>query len=50
MFQKVLEQLPPRKIETLTFTRGQFFPGAIAWLPPNPKTDPNLDQNPKPNR
>ena len=26
--------------------QGSIFSGAIAWLPPNPKTDPNLDQNP----
>ena len=28
---------------------GQFFSGAIVWLPPNPKTKPDLDPNPNPN-
>ena len=36
--------------QTLTLTKGQFSSGAIAWLPPNPKTNPNLDPNPNPNR
>ena len=36
--------------QTLTLTRVQFSSGAIIWLPPpNPKTNPNLDQNPNPN-
>ena len=35
---------------TQTLTRGQFFSGAIVWLPHNPKTNPNFDQNPNPNR
>ena len=36
-------------IKTLTVTRGQFPSGAIVWLPPNPKTNSNLDRNPNPN-
>ena len=36
--------------KTLTLTGGQFFPGTIVWLSLNPKTNPNFDQNPKPNR
>ena len=35
--------------QTLTLTRGQFFSGAVVWLPRNPKTNPNLDQNPNSN-
>ena len=31
--------------QTLTLTRGQFFLGTIVWLPPNPKTTPDLHQN-----
>ena len=53
----VLEQVPLRKIAptpnlTLSriLTRGQFSSGAIVWLPPNPKTNPNLDRNPNSNR
>ena len=30
--------------------RGQSSSGAIAWLPPNPKTNLDLDPNPNPNR
>ena len=42
----------PRLIlsQTLALTEGQFSSRAIAWLPPNPKTNPNLDPNPNPNR
>ena len=42
----------PRLIlsQTLALTDGQFSSRAIAWLPPNPKTNPNLDPNPNPNR
>ena len=36
--------------QTLTLTRGQFFSGAVVWLLPKPKTNPDLDQNPNPNR
>ena len=36
--------------QPLTLTRGQFFFGAIVWLPSNPKTNPNLDQSPNPKR
>ena len=36
--------------QTLTLTGGQFFSGAIVSLPPNPKTNPDLDPNPNPNR
>ena len=52
----VLGQLPPRKIapnpkltlaQTLTLSGGQFSLEAIVWLPPNWKTKPNLDPNPK---
>ena len=55
----VLGQLPRGKLpptpkltltQSLTLTRGQFSFGAIVWLPPNPKTNPNLDRNPNPNR
>ena len=50
----VLGQLPPipklTLTQTLTLTRGQFSSGAIVWLPLNPKTNPNLDRNPNPNR
>ena len=57
----VLGQLPPRKIaprnsktnpdpNTLTLSLGQLSSGAIFWLHPNPKTNPNLDPNPNPNR
>ena len=35
--------------KTLTLTRGQFPSGAIVWLPPNTKTNSNLDRNPNPN-
>ena len=51
--------IAPRKIApnpksnpypNLNLTRGQFSSGAIAWLPPNPKTNLNLDQNANPNR
>ena len=35
---------------TLTLTGGQHFSGAIVWLLPIPKTFPNLDPNPNPNR
>ena len=34
--------------QTLTLTGDQFSLGAIVWLPPNPKTNPNLDPNPQP--
>ena len=54
----VLGQLPPRKTapipktltQPLTLTGGQFSSGAIVWLPPNRKINPNLDPNPNPNR
>ena len=36
--------------QTLTLTGGQFSLGAIVWLPPNPKTNPDLDSNPNSNR
>ena len=36
--------------QTLTLTEGQFSLGAIVWFPPNPKINPDLDPNPKPNR
>ena len=42
------ENYPPTP--KLTLTRGQFFPEAIFSLPPNPKTNLNLDQNPNPNQ
>ena len=34
--------------QPLALTRSQIFSGAIFWLPPNPKTNPNLDRNPNP--
>ena len=46
MFQKVLGQLPPRKIETLTFTRGQFFPGQLPGCPPTLKLTLTLTKTP----
>ena len=55
----VLEQLPRRKIAPNFKTnlnpnpnpnRGYFSSGAIVWLPPNPKINPNLDPNPNPNQ
>ena len=36
--------------QTLTLTMGRFSSEAIVYLPPNPKTNPNLDQNPTINR
>ena len=36
--------------QTLTLTRGQFSLGAIVWLSPNPKTNPDLDPIPNLNR
>ena len=42
------ENYPPTP--KLTLTRGQFFPEAIFSLPPNPKTNLNLDQNPNRNQ
>ena len=52
--------MPQRKIapptpkltltQSLTLTGGQFSSGAIVWLHPNPKTNPNLDPNPNPKR
>ena len=45
--------LPTPKLtltQTLTLTRGHFCSVATVWLPPNPKTNPNLDRNPSPNR
>ena len=52
--QTVLGQLPPTPkltlTQTLTLNVGQFFSEAIVWLPPNPKTNPNLDRNHNPNR
>ena len=48
------ENCPPTSkqtlTQTLTPTRDLFCPGTIFWLPPNPKSDPNLDPNPNPNR
>ena len=35
-------------IQLLTLTGGQFSLGAIVCLPPNPKTNPNLEPNPNP--
>ena len=35
--------------QTPTVTREQFTSGAIVWLSPNPKTNPNLDRYPNPN-
>ena len=35
--------------QTLTLTGGQFFSGAIIWLPVNPNINPHLDPNPNPN-
>ena len=55
----VLGQLPPRKIvpnpktnpqPNLTLTEEQLFLRAIVWLPPKPKTNPDLDPNPNHNR
>ena len=55
----VLGQLPQGKLpptpkltlsQTLTLTGGQFFSRAIVWLPPNPKTNPDLEPNPNPNQ
>ena len=49
----VLGQLPPRKFalsQTLILTGEQFSSGTIIWLPVNPKTNPDLDPNHKPNR
>ena len=36
--------------QTLTLTVGQFSLGGIVWLFLNPKTNPDLDPNPNPNR
>ena len=36
--------------QPLTLTGGQFSSGAIVWLSPNPKTNPNLDPSPNPKR
>ena len=48
------ENCSPTQKLTLTKTpnpnQGEIFLGAIVWLPPNPKTYPNLDPNPNPNR
>ena len=48
------ENCPPTSkqtlTQTLTPTRDLFCSGTIFWLPPNPKSDPNLDPNPNPNR
>ena len=35
--------------QILALTGEQFSLGAIFWLPPNPKTNPDLDPNPNPN-
>ena len=56
----VLGQLPPRGIapstpkltltQTVTLTSGQFFFGQLSgYLPPNLKTNLNLDPHPNPN-
>ena len=39
-------------IQTLTLAGGgrQISLEVIVWLPPNPKTNPNLDPDPNPNR
>ena len=51
--------MPPRKIAPNPKSntnpnpnpdRGQFSSGAIVWLTPKLKTNPNLDLNPNPNR
>ena len=46
------ENCPPTAklilIKPLNLTRGQFSSKAIVWLPPNPKTKPNLDPKPQP--
>ena len=45
--------LPTPKLtltQTLTLTVGRFSSEAIVYLPPNPKTNPNLDQNPNHNQ
>ena len=51
----VLGQLPPQKIALQPKTntkpnpkpnQGEFSSGAIAWLPSNPKTNPDLDIRP----
>ena len=48
------ENCPPTPTLTLTqtlnITKGQYFPGGIAWFSPNSKTNPNLDRNTNPNR
>ena len=53
----VLGQLPPQKIALQPKTntkpnpkpnQGAFSSGAIAWLPSNPKTNPDLDPRPNP--
>ena len=48
------EKCPPTAklilIKPLNLTRGLFSSKAIVCLPPNPKTKPNLDPNPNPNR
>ena len=36
--------------QTLTLTREQFSSRTIVWLPLNPKTNPNVDPDPNPNR
>ena len=36
--------------QTPTLIGGQFSSEAIAWLPPSPKTNPNLDPNLNPTR
>ena len=53
-FFSALGRLPPSpKLtlrQTLALTGGQFSSGAIVWLPPNPKTNPDLDPKPIPKR
>ena len=48
------ENCPPTPkltlIQTLTLTGGHFSSYETVWLPPNPKTNPNLDPSPNANR
>ena len=49
------ENCPPTPKLTLSQTQtltggGQFSLGAFFWLPSNPKSNPDLDPNPNPNR
>ena len=44
------ENCPPTPKLTLSQTLTLFSSGAIVWLLPNPKTNPDLDPNPNPYR